>query len=88
MINYQWRKKPLRAMTFAERNFKSGPYTAGGGGATAPLEKTIFTFFRMSLLIMDIWDYNYLDIWDFWHIGLTAPLVKKSYVRPCLKYLV
>jgi hypothetical protein len=36
---------------------RSGPYTAGGGGGgggvgtTAPLENTIFTIFRMTLLI-------------------------------------
>ena len=38
----------------------STQHGGGGAGATAPLEKTIFTIFRMSLLII-LWIY----IWGF-----------------------
>ena len=61
---------------------KAGPYTAGGGsGATAapPPKKTIFTIFRMSLMLIILW----IDF--FRHIGLIAPWRKKSCVRPCSK---
>jgi hypothetical protein len=60
------------------RALHSGGGGGGGGGqATASLEKIIFT-----ILVQN--DINYsLDIWDFFrHIGLTAPLVKKSCVWP------
>jgi hypothetical protein len=50
----------------------------GGGGTTVPLEKTIFTIFRISLLI----SYS-LNIRDFSrHIGLTAPWLKNPAYGP------
>jgi hypothetical protein len=63
------------------RTFKSGPYTAGAGGGELPppLEKTIFTIFRRSLLILWI-SGTYRP-----YMPYCPPLVKKSCVRPWFK---
>jgi hypothetical protein len=51
-----------------------------GGGGQLPPEKTIFTIFRMTLLII-------LCVFGtFRHIGLTDPLVKKSCVNGPVLY--